>query len=63
MEAFVLSIEKQIAQVQALRRAFALEQPSPKYEPITWQDRHSKLGYVSKRQKQTSRPVLTDCAY
>jgi hypothetical protein len=63
METFGLSIEKQIAQLQALRRAFALEPPSPKYEEITWQDRQSKSGYVSKRQKQTPRPVLTDSDY
>ncbi|MBC7883337.1 MAG: hypothetical protein H7Y37_18760 [Anaerolineae bacterium] len=53
MEAFVLSIEKQIAQVQALRRAFALEQPSPRYEEITWQDRQGKTGSVSKRPRQS----------
>jgi hypothetical protein len=54
MEAFVLSIEKQIVQLQALRRAFALEQPSPRYEEITWQERHSKLRYISKRDKPTN---------
>jgi hypothetical protein len=53
MEAFALTIEKQIEQVRALCRAFALEQPSPKYEEITWQDRQSKPAGVSKRPRQT----------
>jgi hypothetical protein len=53
MEALVLSIEMQIEQVRTLRRAFALEQPSPKCQEITWQDRQSKPGSVSKRSKQS----------
>jgi hypothetical protein len=60
MEALVLSIEMQIAQVQALLRAFALEQPSPKYQEITWQDRQSKSGSVSKPTKPIAQTVLTD---
>jgi hypothetical protein len=53
MESFVLTIEKQIAQVQALRRAFALEQPSQKYEETTWQERQSKSDSASKRPRQS----------
>jgi hypothetical protein len=53
MESFVLTIEKQIEQLRALRRAFALEQPSPVYQEITWQDRQSKSAGVSKRPRQS----------
>jgi hypothetical protein len=60
MESFVLTIEKQIEQVRALRRAFALEQPSPTYEETTWQDRQSKPGSVSKRTRPMAQTVLTD---
>jgi hypothetical protein len=53
MELFVLSIEMQIEQVRTLRRAFALEQPSPTYQEITWQERQGKPGSASKCTRQS----------
>jgi hypothetical protein len=60
MEALVLTIEKQIEQVRTLRRAFALEQPSPTYQEITWQDQQSKPGNVSKLPRPISQPASTN---